>query len=117
MVYKMFPTPDEMLKSAWNSLDASINALNNGDNVDISLFDSKARAFCEMLAKLPSSEAKLYENSLKKLIDHLAEVTHRLEVRKDELGDRITAINQRQHAYNAYGSAMFLALQLAGSED
>lgn len=113
----MSPTPDEMLKSAWDCLDANVIALENGGHVDMGVFDGKARAFCEMLAMLPQEEAKKYEYSLKELIDHLAEVTHKLEAHRDNLGEKINALNQRQRAYNAYGNAMFLALHAAGSED
>lgn len=113
----MSSTADEMIKSAWECLDANIAAIDNGGNVDMSVFDRKAHEICSTLATLPPLEAKKHEAKLKELIEHLTEITHSLEDRKVELGEKIEALNKRQTAYNAYGSAMFLALQTAGSED
>lgn len=110
-------TADEMIKSAWEYLDANIAVIDNGGNPDMSLFDKKAHEICYTLAMLPAAEAKKHEIQLKELIEHLTEITHSLESRKVELGEKIEALNKRQIAYNAYGSAMFLALQTAGGED
>jgi hypothetical protein len=113
----MSSTVDAMINNAWECLDANMAALNNGGNVDMSVFDKKSHEICSMLALLPPPEAKKHEGKLKELIVHLTEVTQKLEVRKNELAEKIDALNKRQTAYNAYGSAIFLALQTAGSED
>ena len=107
----MYSTPDQMLKEILESMDANIRAFENGGDVDMLSFDDKVRKFCAVLSGLPKFEAKKYEGSLKVVIERLSQLIPKIEAKRDELEDKITSLNKRNLAYNAYGNAIVLALQ------
>ena len=67
----------------------------------------------EALAKLPPDESKKYEPDIKRLIEYLTGAKINLEQKKGELEEKIMSLNKTNRASNAYGNAMFLALQAA----
>lgn len=107
---------EQMLQTIENAMNANILSFEKGENVDIKSFDEGVRQFCYVLASLPANEAKKYEANLAHIIARLTEFIPQLEARKNELEDKINSLNKRNKAYNAYGNAMFLALQNAGGD-
>lgn len=108
---------EKLLKEAWDSLNTSMVALENGGNVDLSAFDEKARAFCESLKDLPPEQAKKYENSISEFIVRINFIKDKVEFHRDTLEDQINSLNKRNVAYNAYGNAIILAAQSIKSEE
>jgi hypothetical protein len=117
MVSNVFKTPYEMLLEISNIMDANIRAFDSGNDVDMNIFDEKVRSFCEVLSKLSAHEARQYEDKLKQVIDKLTDFIPKLEAQRDALGEKITSMNKRNVAYNAYGNALILAMQSANSDD
>ena len=113
----MLNIPDETLQIAWDCLNSSIETLKNGGDVDLSEFDGKARAFCATLSELPPSESKQYGKSIEELIWQLNNLTQNIEVQMGELEHKINSLNRQNTANNAYGHALFLALQTARDND
>ena len=108
---------EKTLRDAWNSLNTNVSLLKKGEDVDLSDFDSKARIFCAELAKLPAIEAKKYQTSLAQLINGLNNLTKDIEEEMNSLERKISSMNERNVAHNAYGQALFLALQTAQDND
>lgn len=103
--------PDQLQKEAWDILNTNISALENGGNVDLSVFDSKVKEFCDCLATLPATQAKKYQNTISEFIDKVNSIKNKLESHRDSLEAQINSLNQRNTAYNAYGNAIMLAAQ------
>lgn len=113
----MHSLPDQLFTEAYQKLEQAVQILNSGGNTDLTEVEKTAHKLCDTLSALPPQEAKKYENKLHRLIFNLTTVRDDLVATKAKLESEITSINHRNTAYNAYGNAMFLALQAARDED
>jgi hypothetical protein len=99
-------TPDILFKRIWQDLDSSMDALENGGNIDMATLDSKVRSFCDIVTKLPGAEAQLYNDKIADIIAHLTIIVNKLTERKQAVGEQIDGTNQRNRAATAYGATM-----------
>jgi hypothetical protein len=98
--------PDKLYKFIWGELEASVNALENGGEVNMANLDKNVRIFCEMVTKLPPQEARKYDEKIQNIVSELSSLVDRLTERKLDIGEQISNINTRRKAQTAYGSAM-----------
>ena len=96
--------PDELLKEINQNLEESIHALDNSGQIDMVSLDSKVRAFCDLIPKLPPVEARACKDNLAVIVRSLNDIVIKMSERKDNIEEEIDTLNQRHRAQNAYGN-------------
>jgi len=98
--------PEKLYKFIWGELEASMDALDNGGEVNMANLDRNVRDFCNIVTKLPPQEAKKYDEKIDSIVQYLTNIVNKLTERKIDIGEQINYSNYRKKAQSAYGAAM-----------
>ena len=98
--------PDRLYKFIRGELEASMQALESGKEVNMENIDRNVRTFCEIVTKLPPAEAKKYNEKIDGIVKELTDIVNRLTERKLDVGERLNVVATRRKAQSAYGAAM-----------
>jgi hypothetical protein len=101
----MTPNPDQIFAEIWNDLDKSMDALENGGEIDMSSLDDKVRAFCQTITTLPPLQALAYKDKLPQIIEYLTNLVNIMTEKREAIRCEIDETSQRKRAHLAYGSS------------
>lgn len=97
--------PEILLQQIWDNLHKAMQALENGNQVDMASIDSQVRSFCEIIIRQQPDEAQKSQVKLNEIISYLNNIVEKLTLQKEQVEEQIISINQRQRAFNAYGNS------------